>query len=348
MSLTRIAKRNGQDCARQSDRDTRKGVCLQPSERVAGAYLQFVPSAMIVGTRFFGEAISGYLVRRTRIRQYRVVMSKVRGNWVVMRETYPTVVGASFSQFYLRSTGAPKIEPVFGETSLTMVRNPGEIMFSSPVQDADFKVDVHVNTERPDPLDDGWNDVVEVSFHAGTDTFLTGWEPTPGDLRIPLTDGKPYRLRYAVADIDLAAATNWGPVEPPIHPLIGIIAIDIWPQEPTPAQVVVQKTAGGRYFLVAHGLDRLRNELFARQSTTTELQRVTEFADRAFVAYPELVDQAIADSAGGLSSTAAMLGDMNYSAAPRSLEERPTGANEIKARVADVILQRAREIRGMD
>ncbi len=263
-----------------------------------------------------------------------------------MTATYRTVVSASYAQFYLRCTNASELKPEYAESSITRAFAPGELMFISPIQDADLEVDVHVLSEPPDPLDASWKDVVEVSFSAGAQTFLTGWEQEPDDLQLPLPEGEQFRMRYAIRDIDVASSSNHGPVDPS-HPDVGLIAIDIWPHSMEPGAVLVQETRGGRYWLIANGLERLRNELFGRKATTTEEERVTEFADRAFAAYPDLIESTIQDNARALTSTAWMLHGISAAEITgRTREEKAEMQSEGMTRISRLILQRARVAQG--
>lgn len=253
-----------------------------------------------------------------------------------------TIVSASFSQFYLRCSEILAADAIDAETSVTQGTNPGEVLFTSPIQDADLKVDVRIFDSRPPALNGTWNDVVEFSFRAGAESRLTGWEEEPEDLRLPLAQGKPYRLRYGIANMDTARTDHPGPVDPDA-PLTGLIAIDLWPAEILPAETLVQKTKAGRYWLISHGLEHLRLELYRRQAETTETERITEFADRAFTMFPDLVQQTIDSNAKRLLSTVWMLHGIPVAEATGLNREDQAGVRErAEARISEVLLQRAR------
>jgi hypothetical protein len=261
---------------------------------------------------------------------------------VIGHKSYTTVVSASFSQFYLRNLNISKADVVDAETSITEDIDPGDVMFTSPIQDADLQVDVRVFDDRPAELEIGWKDVVEFSFRAGTETLLTGWEEEPGDLRISLLEGESYRLRYAIADMDTARTDHPGPVDPN-NPITGIIAIDIWAQPVEPPRILVQETKAGRYWVISHGLQRLGQASHQRRAETTETERITEFADRAFGAYPDLVASTIGDGAKRLLSTAWMLHEIpiaELTGLSRDDEARVT--SEAQARITEILLERAR------
>lgn len=267
----------------------------------------------------------------------------MKGDSAVAERVFPTVVSASFSQFYLRVTGVSPEDIVDSETSITQGVDRGGVMFTSPIQDADLHVDVRLFNERPSDLDDCWKDVVEFSFHAGAETQLTGWEAAPDDLHIPLTPGESYRLRYAIEDMDTAREDHPGPVDPD-NPITGVIAIDLWPAHVEPPRTSVQETKAGRYWLISHGLEHLRWDLYRRRSETTESERITEFADRAFAQFPDLVQATIDSNAQRLLSTAWMLhGIPTGHFTSLSRDEQDRASAEAKARISKLLLERARQ-----
>jgi len=263
------------------------------------------------------------------------------GERIVAERMYQVVVGASYSQFYFRQTDMPAASPAV-EAGIAFTVNPGQIMFTSPLQDADLLIDAHVFEARPEPLDSFWRDVVEFSFLAGRENRLTGWEEVPGDLDLQLEEGRPFRLRFAVADFDTARETHYGPVDPE-NPLPNVVAVDFWPQPIEAPRIVVQETKGGRHWIVSRGLDVLRREIFERRPLTTELDRITEFADRAFSAYPDLIESTISDGGVSLASTAWMLnGGVTDDYFQLSRIEKKAHMEVGRARVAAILLERAK------
>lgn len=261
-------------------------------------------------------------------------------------ETYEAIVGASFSQFYLRSKDASDDALEFGNGPIAYVVDPGEIMLTSPIQDATLAVKIRIFHERPKPLDDEWNDVVEISFRAGDSTAVTGWEQGEHDLPLPLVPGATYRLRYAIANIDqpVERHVEVGEVE---QPFADMVRIDLWQAELAKAELMVQRTRGGRYWVISHWLDTLRSEMRLSRSAASETDRIVEFADRAFARFPELVQSTVDDEGKRLAGQAAVLLDTlgidqvkEISRMPRA--ERAGVQVTRLAMVANLLIQRAK------
>ncbi|MET4580773.1 hypothetical protein ABIE21_000263 [Conyzicola nivalis] len=81
-------------------------------------------------------------------------------------------------------------------------------------------------------------------------------------------------------------------------------------------------------------LARIRNDIYHRERTSTELQRVSEFADRAFTAFPELLENvrgSIVGAADALAGSALAL---------RGPDSSSPG--EARARIVAIIEERSR------
>jgi hypothetical protein len=105
----------------------------------------------------------------------------------------------------------------------------------------------------------------------------------------------------------------------------------------------VQETRGGRYWLVSFELDRIRWDIFARRESTTEIERITEFADRAFTAFPDLIEPTIEDEARDMVSTAWMLrGSRVIDPAAQTPDEAPERTWRVQPSIAEIIIERAR------
>jgi hypothetical protein len=256
-----------------------------------------------------------------------------------MSENFEAVVLASFSQFYLRSDDATPEPSEYGDAPLAFITQPGQVMFTSPLQDAALQVRVGVHSDRIPLPEAAASDVIELSVRAGANSMITGWDPSPSarDLKLPLTEGEAYRLRYSITDYD---GTNELPRYPAevTNPIPGLVSIDIWPENLKRAEVVVQSSKAGRYWVVSRGLDQIRSRIQSSR-LSTEQERVNQFADEAFSSFPDLVGEAIADEGNGLASKALTFANKPTERIPRS--EVGEWRESTQTRIAQMILARA-------
>ncbi len=228
------------------------------------------------------------------------------------QETFEShsVVAADFSQFYVRIRGG--LSPVADDDELSLayyfepnssqVPN-GLLLLSAARQWGYLPVTVRVTAMRPSALESSWRDVVEISLCATDHVTVTGWEETGLEEALPLIDGRNYRLRYSISDADdVDDDLSVSPREKYL--------VELWPEEFSPAAVITQLTKKGRYWRISMGLDQIGSEIYHRNDGATLTERVSEFANRAFSAFPDLHANVVDDMPGArssMASTAVML-----------------------------------------
>jgi hypothetical protein len=103
-----------------------------------------------------------------------------------------------------------------------------------------FTVEVH---DAAPPIDDGWEDVVEVSFRPGGATALLCWA---GEKSWPLDlEETDYRVRYSAKGMDQAGeADRWSLDDPEVDSYL----LQLWPQPPRPDGIVKQTSRSAAYW----------------------------------------------------------------------------------------------------
>ena len=218
--------------------------------------------------------------------------------------TWDTVVGADFSQFYIRLPRAVDWPQRYVDTGLAWLFE-GAILLITARQWGQLPVSVNLWSDRPADLTDDWGDVVEVSLPQTEGVFVGGWEQQPDDLLVPLLSNAPHRVRYAIANMDDGDAFRAEPPYPERY------RVDLWPEVEKPGAVMRQTSKAGRSWHVSRGMDLLRHEIVERRSQTEEA-RLEEFAERSFASYPELLSGAASGDTSTLkrmTSAAFMLVD---------------------------------------
>jgi hypothetical protein len=104
-------------------------------------------------------------------------------------------------------------------------------------------VDVEVLDTEPGPEGRAFQDVVEFSLPVHASLALTGWDPFDAGGVLPVRPSTTYRVRYAIADADLAD----GVTEPPYPERY---RLRLWPQSWAPPRRVRVESAIGRYWSV--------------------------------------------------------------------------------------------------
>lgn len=161
-------------------------------------------------------------------------------------------VDVDFSQFYIRNEtdSDVDVEHDFGGTGLATYFDPGMVMATCFQQNGPIPIDIEVLHTQPTPLPPAWQDVVEISFVANARTTLSGWEERSSDLPLDVTPGHSYRLRFAVADADLARERlDWeGPVPERYQ-------VRLWPAPPAPSAILRCDSGIGQYWLFQKAAD---------------------------------------------------------------------------------------------
>lgn len=162
------------------------------------------------------------------------------------------LVEADYSQFYIRGDD-PYFHDSDGDflvdTGLMSSDGHGSVFLVSFQQAGRIPIDIEVLPAVPPNPGPEWQDVVEITLRTSQRTTLSGWEQTPGDLPIPVFPEVSYRVRYAVADADLARE-RW---EAPLHERY---QIRLWPPPTAPPAVLRSESGAGQYWLFGHEAQR--------------------------------------------------------------------------------------------
>jgi len=183
------------------------------------------------------------------------------------------VVGGPF-RFFTMSDVVVRMQPPVDSYLTRLFQRQRSLTLTTFEVPSDLEIEVSLHELRPEALDPGWQDVVEVSIMAGATTAV--------DKQLPLglTEGQDYRFRYAIAHGDDAARRSY--------------RIDLWPQAPAPVEVIRRESLAGRDEHLSWSLVALKVEFTGRRGEEREL--VFEYADRAFAQFPELVDDLLSEA----------------------------------------------------
>lgn len=187
-------------------------------------------------------------------------------------------VTIDYSQFYLDGVRA-HAEPSarFGLASVEHWEEEyPRVLLTALRQYSHVPIDIEVLDSSPAPLGPDWEDVLEFSVTALERPGLSGWENGPDDLRLSLTAGEPYRVRYAIANGDEAHNDSWDP------PFAESYLIRIWPEPLSPWRTVAE-SAAGRYWNFQPAADAA----WAEVRTLPEGVRTAAMIERAFREHPE-------------------------------------------------------------
>lgn len=140
----------------------------------------------------------------------------------------------------------------------------------------EITVAVAVHGSRPQALQGSWTDVAEFSLVATDSVVITDFEPNPArSFLVPLTAGEPYRVRYAISDMDDGAS------EPPTERY----SLEFWTEAPSDAVAQPSQSARGRRAQIDHLLSNL---VPALREIGSEDERIAEYCERALTQFPEL------------------------------------------------------------
>lgn len=151
-----------------------------------------------------------------------------------------------YAQIYVESSddSMPELGECFGgqQNGICGAAAPGTLFLITGLHTGkvDFAVELH--DEEP-PLDDSWEDVVEVSYRPAGEVVLNGWG---GEGRWPLAlDPVDYRVRYCGWGMD-AGHQSAGPMDD--EPLVDRYLLQFWPAAPAPDRVIKQASAQAAYW----------------------------------------------------------------------------------------------------
>jgi hypothetical protein len=162
------------------------------------------------------------------------------------------VVNADYSQVYViagdphepdsivdPTWSNPLMSHEFGaSTQIIVPREYGDIPFEVQMLDA--------SPGDPDPE---WDDVVELSLAPTDRIYLAGWGDNGIEPGFEVDPARSYRVRYSTMNWDEGQAIIEGEPYPDRYRL------QFWPEEPSPGSVLVQRSKGGRYWLVTHAMN---------------------------------------------------------------------------------------------
>ncbi len=260
-------------------------------------------------------------------------------------------VDADYSQFYLQIDDPSSTEPGGAAnlglydtelgTSIAYFFGPQSLLLTSARQSGQLPVAVRIHSARPASLDESWRDVVEVSLFASGEVRVTGWEARGDEAALPVETDRWYRVRFAISDMDCAHGEE---------SVFEQYLVEMWPEESTPSTIIAQHTEMGRYCHEARTLDVLRWEIHRRPFEVTERERVTEFARRAFDAFPDLRTRIItnSDAARELASIALLVRSIDHEEVRRLIragpEEQATNLRETLSRIETRLVEAAQII----
>lgn len=265
-------------------------------------------------------------------------------------KTLSAIVDADGSQFYLHVSD-PSTPPhangpdagIFDTdpgASLAYFTAPADLLLTAARQFGELPVTVNLHSERPEPLDALWRDVVEISVFASGPLILTGWEPTGDESPLPLTTGQWYRLRYAISDMDVARIEE---------AVVEKYLVELWPEVQSPAATISADTESGRYWVQARVLEVLRWEIHFRPFEVTEAERVAEFANRAYDMFPDLAMKVASEpqAARSLAGTASIVTAFDVDEIRRRIQAGRDAAHAIyeeqMSRITAQLIEIARE-----
>ncbi|CCH31352.1 hypothetical protein ABZ816_03645 [Actinosynnema sp. NPDC047251] len=149
-----------------------------------------------------------------------------------MRVLYEGQVWVHYGQFSVESTdGFPEMGECFGgqRNGLCGAASPGNLFLITGTHTGEvgFVVESH---DGPPPLDEGWEEVVEVPFRPVGEMHLVGWAAEwSAPLDLPVTD---YRVRYSAIGMD--REQNGLEEDPERERYL----LQFWPAPPAPDEVV--------------------------------------------------------------------------------------------------------------
>ena len=165
-----------------------------------------------------------------------------------MRTLFHGDVDISYSQLYIYSGGPETLDPLGDafsgqENGLCGAALPGFLFLTTGLNVGYVPYTVERHDEAP-PVDDAWEDIVEVSFRPATpQVMLVEWG---GEHAWPLDlDPTDLRVRYCARGMD--AAGRAGSRLDPEGPELDRYLLQFWPAPPGPERVVKQTSEQAAY-----------------------------------------------------------------------------------------------------
>ncbi|MGW0601889.1 hypothetical protein ACWD11_32845 [Streptomyces sp. NPDC002776] len=166
-----------------------------------------------------------------------------------MRTVYDGAMRVSYRQFYVESRldfpDEEEVAPCAGQSNgLCGAANPGYLFLTTGLHTGRVGLTVEVHEVEP-PLDERWEEIVEVSFRPGsTRTAVVPWGDGPICLLdLPIAD---YRVRYCGQGMDVTPDDELSVLEG--GPLVDHYLLQFWPAKPAPDRVIKQTTQSAAYW----------------------------------------------------------------------------------------------------
>lgn len=164
-----------------------------------------------------------------------------------MRFLEATSVGVEYGQIYVMdgtTTWSDPISSIGGQRNgLCGARWPGALVLITGLHTGQVLFTVNVDETAP-PIDDSWEDIVEVSYVPGTDEVSLVEMNGNASYPIPLTPGRSYRVRYHASGMDSAQGQF-----PDENELAGDrYLLSFWPAPPTDDAILKQTSEYAAYW----------------------------------------------------------------------------------------------------
>ncbi|MFD3514727.1 hypothetical protein [Streptomyces sp. NPDC058657] len=166
-----------------------------------------------------------------------------------VRTVFDGVMRVSYRQFYVQSgldsAREEQADPRAGQSNgLCGAANPGELFLTTGLHTGRVGLTVEVHETEP-PLDEQWEEVVEVSFRPGsTEIAVVPWGEGPiCSTDLPVTD---YRVRYCGRGMDVTPDDELSVLDG--GPTVDHYLLQFWPAGHAPDRVVKQTTQSAAYW----------------------------------------------------------------------------------------------------
>ncbi|MEV0502051.1 hypothetical protein AB0I84_31275 [Streptomyces spectabilis] len=166
-----------------------------------------------------------------------------------MRTVYDGELRVCYGQFYVESRlylpGEERDEDRAGQSNgLCGAANPGSLFLTTGLHTGRVGLTVEVHETEP-PLDDQWEEIVEVSFRpASAETTVVPW----GDAAICSLDllVADYRVRYCGRGMDVTPDDELSVLDG--GPVVDHYLLQFWPAQPAADRVIKQTTRSAAYW----------------------------------------------------------------------------------------------------
>ncbi|WP_172386266.1 hypothetical protein [Streptomyces sp. MNP-20] len=166
-----------------------------------------------------------------------------------MRTVYDGELRVHYGQFYVESRlyipRQDEIAHCAGQRNgLCGAANPGHLFLTTGLHTGRVGLRVEVHEMEP-PLDDQWEEIVEVSFRpASAETAVVPWgDGAICSLDLPVTD---YRVRYCGRGMDVTYDDETSVLDG--GPVVDHYLLQFWPAKPAADRVIKQTTRSAAYW----------------------------------------------------------------------------------------------------